>query len=56
MSYQVLITKHGESRPFWTKTVPTWEDAKRVRRKNQRLIDREGWQHSIEIEEIEETP
>lgn len=48
----MTITKTGEARPFWTKVVPTREDADRVARKNQHLIDRERWNHTIAIEEI----
>jgi hypothetical protein len=52
VTYKVTITKTGETTPFWTKSVPTRADADRVAHKNQRLIDREGWKHTIGIEEV----
>ncbi len=52
MIYKVAITKTGEDSPFWSKFLPTRADADRVARKNQRLIDREGWKHTIAIEEV----
>ncbi len=51
MTYRVLIAKYGESQPFWSKIVPSYVDAERVARKNQRLIDRHGWNHVIAIKE-----
>ncbi len=52
MTFKVSITRRGESMPFWSKVVPTREDADRVARKNQRLIDRQQWEHTIAIEEV----
>lgn len=52
MKYAVSITRGNELRPFWTKVVPTEADAERVRRKNQRLIDRHGWDHSVAVTEV----
>ena len=52
MTYKVSITKRGEDQPFWTKIVSTRKDADRIARKNQRLIDRERFNHTITIEEV----
>lgn len=52
MKYAVSITKGNEPRPFWTKIVTTEVDAERIRRKNQRLIDKQGWDHRIAVTEL----
>lgn len=52
MTFKISVTRHGETQPFWTKIVPSRKDAERVVRKNQRLIDREKWDHTIKVEEV----
>lgn len=44
--------KRGEGQPFWSKLVQTRVDAERVSVKNQRLIDRHGWDRTIAVEEV----
>lgn len=50
--FEVSITKRGGEGPFWSKVVPTRADADRVAAKNQRLIDRNKWEHTITIKEV----
>lgn len=52
MTFEVSITKRDDLQPFWSKAVPTRADAERVAAKNQRLIDRHRWEHTITIKEI----
>ncbi len=52
VTFKVSITKDGSLNPFWSKSTPTRADAERVAAKNQRLIDRHEWKHTVTIEEV----
>ncbi len=49
MNCRVAIAKHGTV--FWTSQWVSPERAEVIRQKNQRLIDKNGWQHVVTIEE-----
>jgi hypothetical protein len=51
-TFEVSITHHGDARPFWSKIVSTRADADRIAAKNQRLIDRRKWEHTVTIKEV----
>lgn len=47
-SYRVSIAKQG--RVFWSSQWVSKDRAEDIRRKNQRLVDRHGWNHVVGIE------
>jgi len=49
--YRVAIAKDG--RVFWTSRWVSEQRAEIIRRKNQRLIDKHGWNHVVTVEKTE---
>lgn len=49
--YRVSIAKAGQI--FWSSQWVSEKRAEDIRRKNQRLVDKHGWNHVITIEAVE---
>jgi hypothetical protein len=53
-NYRVSIAKNGQI--FWSSQWVSEERAEVIRRKNQRLIDKQGWEHVVTIESAPQEP
>lgn len=51
--FRVAIYKGKEPNPFWrSKKSYSIHDARRVKEKNERLIKRQKWDHTVVIEDV----
>jgi hypothetical protein len=53
-NYRVSIAKNGQI--FWSSQWVSEERAEVISRKNQRLIDKQGWEHVVTIESAPQEP